>query len=110
MPYIDLKDREQLNPLIDKLADELVKVHKKYKYDGAFSGLLNYTITRLSLNIVKNAFGHLRYWLVAMLTGTMHNAADEFYRRIASKYEDKQMKKSGDVDIYKEFIEDIEHD
>jgi hypothetical protein len=29
----------------------------------------------------------MRYWIIAILTGTFKNIADEFYRRIALPYE-----------------------
>ena len=59
--------------------------------EAAFAGLLNYTCTRLALNIVRRRFGRLRYWLIALITGTFKNIADEFYRRLAAPYEDRQI-------------------
>ena len=108
MPYIVPKDREKLDPLIDKLAERIVLQAKEYKYDGAFAGLLNYACTRLTLKIVRLQFGAMRYWILAMCTGTFKNIADEFYRRIGVPYENKQIAKSGDVDLYEEYNEEIE--
>ncbi len=108
MPYIAPKDREKLDPLIDQLAERIVAQAKEYKYDGAFAGLVNYTCTRLALKVVRLQFGAMRYWLIALVAGTFHNIADEFYRRVASPYEEKQIKKSGDVDLYREYQEEIE--
>lgn len=34
--------------------------------------------------------------------------ADEFYRRIGIPYENKQIVKNNDVDLYKEFNDEIE--
>ena len=107
MPYISKNDRKELDPLINSLAEQIVKQAKNYGYDGAFAGLLNYACTRLSMKIVRMQFGKMRYWIVAAVTGTFKNIADEFYRRIASLYEDVQIKKSGDVDIYEEFDKEI---
>lgn len=108
MPYIAQKDRQELDPLIDDLAEKIVEQSKSYNYDGAFAGLLNYTSTRLAMKIIKLQFGKIRYWLVAIVSGTFKNVADEFYRRIASPYEDKQIKNNGDVDLFEEFKNDIE--
>lgn len=103
MPYISSKDREKLDPLIDKLAEQIVSEAKEYKYDGAFAGLLNYTCTRLALKVVRLQFGAMRYWIIAAVSGTFKNIADEFYRRVAHPYEDKQIQKNGDVDLYEEY-------
>ncbi len=108
MPYIVPKDRKKFDPLIDKLAEKIVAEAKDYNYDGAFAGLLNYTCTRLALKIIKLQFGKIRYWLLAIVCGTFKNVADEFYRRLGVPYEDKQITKFGDVDLYEEFSKDIE--
>ena len=107
MPYIVPKDRDKLDPLIDELAERIVKEAKGYEYDGAFAGLLNYTCTRLALKVVRLEFGKMRYWILAIVTGVFKNIADEFYRRLGVPYEDKQIEKSGDVDLYKEFSDEI---
>lgn len=106
MPYIVRKDRDKLDPLIDELAQKIVS--QSVEYDGAFAGFLNYTCTRLALKIIRLRFGKMRYWLLAEVTGTFKNIADEFYRRLGIPYEDKQIVKNGDVDLYKEFSEEIE--
>ena len=108
MPYIKKENRKNLDPHIDALAEAIVAESKKENYEAAFSGLLNYSVTRLALKIIKLQFGKIRYWIVATMTGTFKNIADEFYRRLASPYEDKQIKINGDVDLYKEMIEEIE--
>ncbi|MEK7824891.1 MAG: hypothetical protein AAB266_00555, partial [Nitrospirota bacterium] len=75
--------------------------------DAAFAGLLNYTCTRLALKILRLQFGGIRYWLIAVVTGVFRNISDEFYRRVAIPYEDMQIKKNGDVDLYREFSDNI---
>ena len=97
MPYIKEEDRDELNSLIGQLSDVLVRLHIKYGYDGAFAGLLNYTCTTLATQILLKKFGKLRYWMIAIVTGTFKNIADEFYRRVASPYEDKQATNNGDI-------------
>jgi hypothetical protein len=108
MPYIAPELRQELDPLIDKLAERLAAQAEAAGSDGAFTGLLNYTCTRLALATVRQRFGSLRYWLIAALTGVFHNMAAEFYRRLAVPYEDRQITKSGDVDLFQEFLEEIE--
>lgn len=109
MPYIAPKDRSKIDPLIDQLAERIVEEAKEYKYDGAFAGLLNYASTRLALKIVRLQFGHLRYWIIALVAGVFKNVADEFYRRLGAIYEEKQIEKSGDVDLYQEYQDEIEN-
>ena len=103
MPYISQNHRQTLDPLIDKLAGQIVQEAKDVGYDGAFAGLLNYTCTRLALKVVRQQFGGMRYWIIAILTGTFKNIADEFYRRIGVPYENQQIEKTGDVDLYREY-------
>lgn len=110
MPYIAPKDRKKIDPLIDKLAGAIVKEARESKYDAAFAGLLNYTCTRLTLKVTRGLFGKMRYWIIATVIGTFNNIADEFYRRIGLLYENKQMKKSGDVDLYEEYEKEIKND
>ena len=108
MPYIPQANRQTLDPLIDKLASQIVHQAQSMDYDGAFAGLLNYACTRLALKMVRQQFGSMRYWIIAILTGTFKNIADEFYRRIAMPYENRQIEKSGDVDLMREFEMEIE--
>jgi hypothetical protein len=103
MPYIAQNHRQQLDPLIDKLARQIVHEANLLEYDAAFAGLLNYTCTRLALKVVRHRFGAMRYWIIAILTGVFKNIADEFYRRIARPYENRQIEKSGDVDLFQEY-------
>lgn len=108
MPYIAPKDREKIDSLIDKLADQIVAEAKEYKYDGAFAGLLNYTCTRLALKVIRLQFGKMRYWLIATVMGVFKNIADEFYRRVGAPYENKQITKNTDVDLYSEYFKEID--
>jgi hypothetical protein len=60
------------------------------------------------LKIIRLRFGRLRYWLIALITGTFKNISDEFYRRLAAPYEEQQIAVNGDVDLYAEFLEGLE--
>ena len=108
MPYILAKHRREIDALIDQLAAAILKEAKEYEYDGAFAGLLNYTCTRLALKIVRQRFGRMRYWLIAMITGIFTNVADEFYRRVGVPYENQQMARNGDVDLYQDYLGELE--
>lgn len=101
MPYIAPQDRRPLDPLIDQLAEQIVQ--QAQNHDAAFAGLLNYACTRLALKVIQLRFGTLRYWIIATTTGVFKNIADEFYRRLGSPYEERQIAKNGDVDLYAEF-------
>ena len=103
MPYIPQKDRKRLDPMIDQLAEKINALSRDYEYEAAFAGLLNYACTRLTLKIIHLRFGKIRYWIIAAVTGVFKNASDEFYRRLAAPYEDKQIAKNGDVDFYAEY-------
>jgi hypothetical protein len=108
MPYIPVEQRKVCDGLIDELAGRIARLAEESDSDGAFAGLLNYACTRLALQVVRRRFGRLRYWLIATLTGTFKNISDEFYRRLAGPYEDKQMARSGDVDLYAEYLAEID--
>lgn len=108
MPYISPELRRELDPLIEALAHQLATQAKEAGSDGAFTGLLNYACTRLALSVVRRRFSNLRYWLIASLSGVFQNIAAEFYRRVAIPYEDRQMSQSGDVDLFQEFVKEIE--
>ncbi len=108
MPYIPAEQRTACDGLIDELAGQIVRLARESGSEGTFAGLLNYACTRLALQIVHRRFGRLRYWLIAILTGTFKNIADEFYRRLAAPYEERQRAMSGDVDLYAEYLAEIE--
>ncbi len=108
MPYIAAPQRTELDGSIDQLAEGIVRLAQAQQGDGAVAGLLNYACTRLALKVVRQRFGPMRYWLIALITGTFKNIADEFYRRIGEPYENRQMARNGDVDLYEEYLKEME--
>ena len=108
MPYIAAAQRAELDGSIDQLAEGIVRLAQAQQGDGAVAGLLNYACTRLALQVVRQRFGPMRYWLIALITGTFKNIADEFYRRIGEPYENRQMARNGDVDLYQAYAAEIE--
>lgn len=102
MPYIQKSDRVELDPLIDQLASFVAT-----KTGMAFAGSLNYTITRLMMQVIKNEAGDLRYWVIATVCGVLSNVSSEFYRRMAVPYENRMIEQNGDVDLYAEYEADM---
>ncbi len=96
MPYIPQECRPELDEQIDKLVEVIVKQHKGFGYDGAFAGLLNYTVTTMTLKILDQSFGPFRYWQNALVRGVFDDISTEFYRRKSGPYEDEAVKKNGD--------------
>jgi hypothetical protein len=99
MPYINRGYREKLDPFISVLSEKICETAQN-KTD--IFGMLNYAFTRISLLVIESTYERLQYWLIAELTGILHNISDEFYRRVVSPYEDNKMKESGDVPEYKQ--------
>ncbi len=103
MPYIQPEIRKNLEPEINQLVNKIVDEAQKDDPKITFLGILNYALTTIALKTTKKLFGQMRYWLIASLTGLFHNIADEFYRRLGAAYENKQIEKSGDVEVYQDF-------
>lgn len=98
MPYIKKTDRE----LVDKKIDEICHLLSKEQVDFlSMSGILNYTITR----ICSKLMGQVKYGKIAVITGVLENVKQEFYRRVASSYEDQKIIENGDVKEYLEIKE-----
>ncbi len=107
MPYIKVEARQLLDASIRELADRIVHVARAMPEETAFAGLLNYACTSLAIQVVESRFGRLRYGTIATVTGVFKNIADEFYRRVASVYEDRQIAANGDVPLYEEYARRI---
>lgn len=84
MPYIHPEDREELDPFIDYLIDQI---------DYSNIGELNYIITRLC----DAMLGEVRYSKINSLIGVLECAKLELYRRVAAPYEDDKIDENGDV-------------
>jgi hypothetical protein len=79
-----------LDALINNLAREAGKLGKD---EAERAGILNYITTRLTMALIPQD----RYWKIALAAGVFSNLASEFYRRLATPYEDKKRKEHGDV-------------
>jgi hypothetical protein len=103
------------------LGKTILEVARKYDYEGAFLGELNYSITRLIQRVpqIKVARGdwkesdEFRYWLYACtaeslthaaskwdtgigISGVFEDIKDEYKRRVNTAYEAAQIVKNGD--------------
>jgi hypothetical protein len=105
MPYIKQEYRKRLDGPIRALADAIAGVAGEQPEDTAFAGLLNYACTSVALGVIKARFGRIRYGHIALVTGVLKNAADEFYRRVAAPYEDRQIEKSGDLALFRDLAD-----
>jgi hypothetical protein len=100
MPYIKPEYRRALDPHIRALADCVAEIASSMPEETAFAGLLNYACSSLAMQVVETRFGRIRYGTIATVTGVFKNIADEFYRRVAGPYEDRQIEANGDLPQY----------
>jgi hypothetical protein len=103
----------------NELGKAIKNVSKKYGYEGAYLGELNYSITRLIQEVPQQMVKlgkwkeELRYWLYAVtvdslislanrndlpvgVAGVFEDIKDEYKRRVNPAYEAVQIVKSGD--------------
>ena len=85
MPYNDQESRDELDPQIDKLIDQI---------DYTNMGEINYVVTRLCDALFD---GEIRYGKINSLIGALECAKLELYRRVAAPYEDSKIKSNGEV-------------
>lgn len=100
MPYISEEEREELDESIEIMA-KAIKDFKTALVNphnfAHFLGRINYCFSRV-LSIVM---GDVSYSKIAMATGVLENIKQEFYRRVASVYEDQKIVANGDIPEYK---------
>ena len=94
--YMEREQREYLDECINELAKRIGRRHKEYGYDGAFLGLVNYSVTRLVTRILLDNFDRPRYWHSPAIRGVMQDIGDELYRRVFVPYEDIQIENTFD--------------
>ena len=98
MPYINESARVELDSCIDNMVDCLT--HGNDVSNEEFTTLLgeiNYTFSR----ILAKSMGQTSYSKIAMITGVLENVKQEFYRRIATSYEEKKIIENGDIKEYR---------
>ncbi len=87
MPYIKPENRKKYDAVLKELVS-ILKTLPPEEVDGE----LNYIVTK----ILKGVYP-LRYYHINKAIGVLECVKLEFYRRVASPYEDIKIKESGDV-------------
>jgi len=107
MPYISKDRRENLDPHIEELRYALIKQIPLEERNGSLfqtkpeqllelSGDLNYCLSRLCAALVCEP----SYKKIVVITGVLENVKQEFYRRLATPYENQKIEENGDVPEY----------
>lgn len=101
MPYIS----QDLRLIIDSELSGIQTVLDDLNEDE-IEGALNYTITSILDTIAVTESGNFtwRYKFINRIMGVLECVKMEFYRRLASPYENSAIAKNGDIKIYDTFI------
>jgi hypothetical protein len=113
MPYIKEENRITLDECIDNMVICLKNSAFRSSFDPnknnylnekldnedilAIVGDINYCLSR----ILGGVLGNISYPKIAIITGVLENIKQEFYRRVASSYENKKIVENGDIKEYK---------
>lgn len=113
MPYIKEDNRANLDSCIDTmikcLKSNIPNDNDKNPWSNPqnrgisnveflnICGDINYCFSR----ILSGLMGETSYSKIAIITGVLENIKQEFYRRVAAKYEDKKILENGDIQEYK---------
>lgn len=89
MPYIKQERRVILDCLINPLIDNI-------RVSDCPDGEANYAMSRIASGVL----GGPRYADIAKVIGAFECAKLEFYRRVASKLEDRAIQRNGDIKEY----------
>lgn len=85
---------QQMRPFIDDEIDDLVSQMKMIPgYKEKRRGIFNYVICRIGWKLLEKE-GYIK---LSGIRAAMDDASDEWYRRLMGPYEDKAIKKNGDV-------------
>ena len=87
MPYITSVSRESLDYEVDALIVALGR-------NGWVEGEINYSFYRILLAWWQS---RSKYNTICKIMGTLSCISQEFYRKVAAKYEDQAIIKNGDV-------------
>lgn len=94
MPYIVKDQRNVLDSRIEGLIDRVLE-DKTIPADKRL-GVVNYIVSRITMGILQPS----NYGEMASAIGTLECAKLEMYRRLIGPYEDKAIKKNGDIEEY----------
>ena len=108
MPYISENDRKILDNSISTMVLSLKRTLNKDESIFSKESLSNEEVLKLLGNInycfsrvVGNIIGDHSYGKIAMITGVLENIKQEFYRRLATPYENTKVIENGDIPEYK---------
>jgi len=98
MPYISEINRNKLDPCIEQVIQCIKNTQLSNTYNLQDSlGDINYTFSRITAGLMEKP----SYSKIAMITGVLENIKQEFYRRVATSYEDQKIVINGDIKEYK---------
>ena len=94
MPYIKKEARVFLDECIENVVSKITDGNSLTNEEFlSISGEINYTFSR----ILSSCMGTPSYSKIAVITGVLENIKQEFYRRVASAYEDIKIIENGDI-------------
>ena len=98
MPYIKEEARAILDDCIEKMVYCITdgNIHSDAEF-ATILGEINYSFSR----ILSGCAGKTSYSKVAMITGVLENIKQEYYRRVATKYEEQKIIENGDIKEYR---------
>jgi hypothetical protein len=98
MPYINESARLELDNCIENMVECLTHGNDVSNEEFiVLLGEINYCFSR----ILAKSMGQISYSKIAMITGVLENVKQEFYRRIATSYEEKKIIENGDIKEYR---------
>ena len=100
MPYINEEERVELDTVIKQMVNAIRETACNLDNPHDFSnylGRINYSFSRIIGQLMREP----SYKKIAMVTVVLENIKQEFYRRLASPYEDKKILENGDISEYK---------
>ncbi len=92
MPYLNQDFRSEINihGSFERTSSYMSSLKPK-----DFAGGLNYYITKLVKRYLKK--NGKKYWILALIVGTLVCTIFELYRKVISNYEDEKIKINGEV-------------
>jgi hypothetical protein len=99
MPYIHDKERPDLDVAIRVMVLAIQNNNYSLNNPNDLSeklGRINYCFSK----VLAQLMGQVSYRKIAMITGVLQNVQQEFYRRVASVYEDVKINQNGDLKEY----------
>lgn len=98
MPYIKQKRRPDLDPILQKLWDELVtsKIHLfRNNTLDEMKGDVNYCFTKILVTMLVHFGSH--YYSLSNIRAIAQDVADEFEKQFMSPYEEKKKAENGEI-------------